>query len=53
LNQQAKIKVGSTVQLIANKQKGTVESFSGKTISVIFGNARLKVELEKLQWIKD
>jgi DNA mismatch repair protein MutS2 len=53
LNQQAKIKVGSTVQLIATKQKGTVESFSGKTISVIFGNARLKVELEKLQWIKD
>ena len=53
LFQQAKIKIGSTVQLISTKQKGTVESMTGKNISVIFGNARLKVELEKLQLIKE
>jgi hypothetical protein len=53
LYQQAKIKIGSTVQLISTKQKGTVESMTGKNISVIFGNARLKVELEKLQLIKE
>ena len=51
--QQSKIKIGSTVQLIATKQKGTVESMTGRNISVIFGNARLKVELEKLQLIKE
>lgn len=50
---QSKIKIGSTVQLIATKQKGTVESMTGRNISVIFGNARLKVELEKLQLIKE
>jgi len=52
LFQQSKIILGSTVQLISTKQKGTVESMTGKNISVIFGNARLKVELEKLQFIK-
>jgi len=51
--QQSKIKIGSTVQLISTKQKGTVESMTGKNISLIFGNARLKVELEKLQLIKE
>jgi DNA mismatch repair protein MutS2 len=51
--QRAKIKIGSVVQLISTKQKGTVESMTGKNISVIFGNARLKVELEKLQLIKE
>ncbi|MBU3660480.1 MAG: DNA mismatch repair protein MutS [Flavobacteriales bacterium] len=50
---QSKIKIGSTVQLIATKQKGTVESMTSRNISVIFGNARLKVELEKLQLIKE
>jgi len=53
LFQQAKIKIGSVVQLISTKQKGTVESMTAKNISVIFGNARLKVELEKLQLIKE
>jgi len=51
--QQDKIKIGSTVQLIATKQKGTVESITNKNVSVVFGNARLKVELEKLQLIKE
>lgn len=50
--QQGNIKIGSTVQLISTRQKGTVESINGKNISIIFGNARLKVELEKLQLIK-
>jgi DNA mismatch repair protein MutS2 len=53
LYQQVNIKIGSTVQLISTRQKGTVESINGKNISIIFGNARLKVELEKLQLIKE
>ncbi len=51
--QQSKIKIGSTVQLISTKQKGTVELIKARNISVIFGNARLRVELEKLQLIKE
>jgi hypothetical protein len=50
--QQDKIIVGSLVQLISTKQKGTVESINGKQLTVTFDNLRLKVEREKLQFLK-
>jgi DNA mismatch repair protein MutS2 len=50
--QQDKIIVGSMVQLISTKQKGTVESINGKQLTVTFDNLRLKVEREKLQFLK-
>lgn len=50
--QQAKIVVGSTVKLISTKQSGTVEEVSGNQITVEFGFMRMKVEREKLLWIK-
>lgn len=46
-----KVKVGSKVKLISTKQSGTVEEISGTTIVVTFGFARMKVKLDKLQWI--
>lgn len=48
----AKIKVGSEVKLLSTKQKGTVEEINGTTITVAFGFMRLKVEIDKLMWIK-
>ena len=48
----AKIKVGSKVKLVATKQSGTVEEISGKTMIVTFGFARMKVEMNKLEWIQ-
>lgn len=48
-----KIKVGSTVKLIETKQNGTVEEVNGKEVTVSFGFMRLKVEKEKLTWVKD
>lgn len=51
--QRDKIKVGSRVKLIATKQIGTVEEMKGTTISVTFGFARMKVELDKLMWVQD
>lgn len=50
--QQQKINVGSTVKLIATKQSGTVEEVTGNQITVEFGFLRMKVEREKLMWIK-
>lgn len=50
--QQQKIVVGSTVKLIATKQSGTVEEVTGNLITVEFGFLRMKVEREKLMWIK-
>jgi DNA mismatch repair protein MutS2 len=50
--QRAKIGVGSTVKLIETKQAGTVEEISGQLITVTFGFLRMKVEREKLMWIK-
>lgn len=50
--QQAKIVVGSTVKLISTKQSGTVEEVNGNQITVEFGFMRMKVEREKLMWIK-
>jgi DNA mismatch repair protein MutS2 len=47
-----KIQIGSTVKLISTKQSGTVESMDGENLSVSFGFIRMKVEKEKLMWIK-
>lgn len=47
-----KIQVGSTVKLISTKQNGTVEAISGENITVAFGFLRMKVEREKLMWVK-
>jgi len=47
----AKIKLGSKVKVISTKQSGTVEEISGDTITIAFGFARMKVKLDKLQWI--
>ena len=51
-NQQHLIRVGSTVRMISTKQNGTVESIEGNNISVVFGFMRMKVEREKLCWVK-
>jgi DNA mismatch repair protein MutS2 len=50
--QRHRIKVGSTVKLIATKQSGTIESIEGETAVVTFGFLRMKVEKDKLMWIK-
>lgn len=50
--QREKINIGSTVKLIATKQSGTVEEINNELITVIFGFIRMKVEREKLMWIK-
>lgn len=50
--QREKIKVGSTVKLIETKQSGSVEEINGQMITVVFGFMRLKVERERLMWIK-
>ena len=50
--QRHKIVVGSSVKLISTKQSGTVESIEGETLTVTFGFLRMKVEREKLMWIK-
>lgn len=51
-HQRHKINIGSTVRLIATKQNGTVENIDGDIVSVSFGFLRMKVEKEKLSWIK-
>lgn len=50
--QQDKIVVGSTVKLISTRQSGTVEEINGNMIHVVFGFLKMKVEREKLMWIK-
>lgn len=50
--QRDKIVVGSTVKMIETKQSGTVEEIKGATLTVVFGFLRLKVEREKLMWVK-
>lgn len=50
--QRHKIIVGSSVKLISTKQSGTVEAIDGETITVTFGFLRMKVEREKLMWVK-
>ncbi len=48
----AKIVIGSEVKLLSTKQKGSVEEINGSMITVTFGFMRLKVEIDKLMWIK-
>ncbi|MCC6702347.1 MAG: DNA mismatch repair protein MutS, partial [Fluviicola sp.] len=50
--QRDKIVVGSTVKMIETKQAGTVEEIKGALLTVVFGFMRLKVEREKLMWVK-
>lgn len=50
--QREKIVVGSTVKMIETKQNGTVEEIKGHLLTVTFGFMRLKVEREKLMWVK-
>ncbi|WP_343630964.1 DNA mismatch repair protein MutS [Fluviicola sp.] len=50
--QRDKIVVGSIVKMIETKQSGTVEEIKGHILTVAFGFMRLKVEREKLMWIK-
>ena len=47
-----KIIVGSTVKLIETKQTGTIEAINGSQCIVVFGFLKMKVEKEKLMWIK-
>ncbi len=51
-HQRHKIVIGSTVKLIATKQAGTVEEIAGDAMTVTFGFLRMKVEREKLTWVK-
>ena len=51
-HQRHKIKVGSTVRLIATKQNGTVIRMVDEQVTVNFGFLRMKVEKEKLSFIK-
>jgi DNA mismatch repair protein MutS2 len=51
-HQRAKIVIGSTVKLIETKQTGTVDNIVGDAITVVFGFIRMKVERDKLIWLK-
>ena len=51
--QRDKIKVGSKVQLIDTKQKGIVEEMKGPILMVVFGNLRMKIDIEKLQFVPE
>ncbi len=50
---QDKIKVGSTVKLIATKQTGEVEEIKGNDVIVLLGFARMKVKLTQLIWVSN
>ena len=47
-----KIKIGSSVKLIATKQAGVVEEIKGENVTVSFGFLRMKVKLDKLSFVK-
>ena len=49
---QEKIAIGSTVKLIETKQSGTVEGIQGNQCTVVFGFLKMKVEKEKLMWVR-
>ena len=49
--EQEKIKTGSLVQLLSSNRNGTVESIKGEVVTVIFGNARMKVSRDKLKFL--
>ncbi len=48
-----KIKPGSRVKLISTRQIGTVEEINNGSVTVMFGFARMKVDLNKLMWVQD
>lgn len=48
----SKIVIGSTVKLVETKQTGTVEEVNENQITILFGFMRMKVEREKLMWVK-
>jgi len=50
---QGRIREGSTVKMIATKQKGEVEQIEADEVTVLFGFARMKVQRDQLIWIKD
>ncbi|MFM7667162.1 MAG: endonuclease MutS2 [Bacteroidota bacterium] len=50
-NQQM-ITLGSSVQVIGTNQIGIVQNITGKYVEVIFGNSLLKVQLQKLRFLK-
>ncbi|MFN5032766.1 MAG: MutS2/Smr-associated SH3 domain-containing protein, partial [Flavobacteriia bacterium] len=50
--ERTKITIGSTVKLISTKQSGTVEAMDGENVTVTFGFLRMKVEKDKLMWVK-
>ncbi|MCE3296043.1 MAG: mismatch repair protein MutS domain protein [Crocinitomicaceae bacterium] len=52
IHQRDKIQVGSTVKLIETKQSGTVEEINGNMLTVAFGFLRMKVERNKLSFVK-
>jgi len=47
-----KIKVGSTVKINSSNQNGIVDRIEGKEVLVLIGNLRIKVQLNKLLFIK-
>lgn len=49
---QNKIEIGSTVKIIATRQLAQVEEIQGKQATLIIGNNRIKVALDKLIWVK-
>jgi len=51
--EQERIKLGSQVQLIQTNRIGIVEEIKGKQLTVIFGQARIKLQLEKLRFLAD
>jgi DNA mismatch repair protein MutS2 len=51
--EQERIKVGAQVQLLQTNRIGIVEEMKGKQLTVIFGQARIKVSLEKLRYLAD
>lgn len=51
--QQELIQVGSKVQLIQSNRIGIVEELKGKNATIIFGQARIKVSLDKLRYLKE
>jgi DNA mismatch repair protein MutS2 len=46
------IKIGSSVQILGTNRIGIVDKVKEKHMEVIFGNAKIKVEREKLRFLK-
>jgi murein tripeptide amidase MpaA len=46
------IKMGSSVQILGTNRIGIVDKIKDKYLEVVFGNAKIKVEREKLRFLK-